>query len=316
MAEKAKGYDKAVELIGGELAPVLSGIRPGKKNSIQEIRLRSDRPVVLTDGTDTIFINKDSTLVYTPGRDALMCSRRFINDTFKRLCGYSVYSRQPEINSGYITVSGGCRVGLCGTAATENGRILSVSDITSLDIRISRQIFGVSEKLIRMLFPISGGILIAGAPSTGKTTILRDIAYRISQGIGCRAYRTCVIDERMELSGGRNEDMIDLGLSDIMRGYPKSEGFSQAVRALSPQVIICDESGTEEDMLSLIRAANAGVFIIATIHASSYGELMRKRGVRRLISYGVFSTVVILSSSDHPSEISEIHPIGGEDLCS
>lgn len=38
-------------------------------------------------------------------------------------------------------------------------------------------------------------------PCSGKTTILRDLARRISLGIDCRIMRTSVVDERSELSG-------------------------------------------------------------------------------------------------------------------
>ncbi len=293
-------------MLCGELSAVLMRISDVKKQGIQEIRLRSGKPVALSDGTDTLFVCKDGSIVYTPER-GFVCTQRHIFDTFKQLCGYSIYSRQTEIKNGYITVKGGHRIGLCGTAEIKDGEISTVTDITSLNVRISRQIFGVAAGIMPHIVPVGGGVLIAGAPSTGKTTLLRDIAYRLSLGKGCRIMRTCVIDERGELSGGyRDESEIDLGLADVLRGYPKGDGIMQSIRSLSPQIIICDEVGTQEDAQAVAQGANAGAYIIATIHAQDYHSLMQRKQAQRLLETGAFGTLIILDSSDKPCVCSEV----------
>ncbi len=236
----------------------------------------------------------------------MTASQRSLYDTFRRLCDYSVYSRQDEIRNGFITVRGGHRVGLCGTAACENGRITTLNDISSMNVRIARQVFGVSEELIGHLYPLEGGILIAGVPSSGKTTLLRDLARSLSLGIGCHIMRTAVIDERGELSGTyAGTAYNDMGLSDVLNGYPKGEGIMHAIRAMSPQVIICDELGTEEDCRAVAQGCHAGAAVIASIHAASYEELLCRRQARALLQTGAFATVVMLESSDHPCKIAK-----------
>ena len=122
--------------------------------------------------------------------------------------------------------------------------------------------------------------------------------------------RVAVIDERGELSGTfRGSAYNDLGLCDIMNGYPKGEGIIHAIRALSPQVIVCDELGTEEDCRAVAQGFHAGAWIVASIHAGSLEELQRRSQGRRLLRSGAFRTVTVLTSCDRPCEISGIYRI-------
>ena len=293
-----KAYMAAVGMLCPETAMILGRLPASEQANIREIRLRRNKPVALTDGSETLFIREDGVIVYTPER-AAVCTGKQLSDTFHRLCGYSVYSKQNEIINGYITVKGGHRIGICGTAELKDGKISSVTDISSMNIRIARFIEGVSERLIKEV-NVFDGLLIAGAPSTGKTTMLRDIAYRVSMGIGCKRLRVCVVDERGELSGCRDDGEADIGMCDIMLNYPKGEGMIRAIRSLSPQVIIADEAGTKEDAAAIAMCANAGVSMIATIHASDIGGLVRRPQARLLLDTGAFSKIVMLDSVDKP----------------
>lgn len=307
MTEKNDSFGTAVSVLCDELAEVVLQIPDGKKSSVQEIRLRAGKPLTFSDGNETLFTDGKGKILYSFSDKAYIVTKRNIYDTFRRVCSYSVYSHQNEIKNGFITVHGGHRVGICGTATLTDGKISAVSDISSLNIRIARQIFGVSEEIITQLCPLQGGILIAGVPSSGKTTLLRDLAYRLSMGVGCRIQKTVVIDERGELSGTHNGTAYsDMGLCDILNGYPKGEGIIQAIRSLSPQVIICDELGTDEDCKSVMMGLNAGAYMIATIHAPNFEELLRRRQAKRLINTGAFKTVIMLESSDRPCKIANI----------
>ncbi len=300
-------FNSATDIMCQELNNVVSLIPDSVKASAHEIRLRAGKPLTVSDGTTTMFITDKGRILYSLSENSFRVSQKNITDTFKGICSYSVYSHQNEIINGYITVRGGHRVGLCGTATVREGKIASINDISSLNIRIARQVFGVAEEIISRLYPFEGGILIAGVPSSGKTTMLKDLAYRLSLGIGCRIMRTSLIDERGELAGTYNGTACNnIGLCDVLNGYPKGIGIMQAVRALSPQVIICDEVGTDEDVNSITQGFNAGAIIISSIHASSYDELMRRSQTKKLIETGAFRTVIILESSDRPCKISQV----------
>lgn len=306
MTDSIKSFNSATEVLCGEVGTVLSLLPESIKSTVHEIRLRSEKPLALSDGTTTMFVSEKGRILYSLSDKAFTVTQRNISDIFKSICNYSVYSHQNEIKNGYITIRGGHRIGLCGTAVIKDGHISAVNDISSLNIRIARQIFGVSKGIIEQHCPFDGGILIAGAPSSGKTTLLRDLAYRLSLGIDCRIMRTAVIDERGELSGTFGGIACNnLGLSDILNGYPKGEGIMQAVRALSPQVIICDEVGTDEDVNAVAQGFNAGAVIISTIHAPSYSELMMRSQTKKLLNTGAFHTVLMLESADRPCKISQ-----------
>ena len=296
-----KAFDSAAEILSEDIRAVLKNIPDSKKGTVQEIRIRVNKPLALSDGATTVFTDADGKIMYTMGEKAFRVSQRGIYDTFRRICDYSVYSRQDEIKNGYITVKGGHRVGLCGTAVLTDGKISALNDISSMNVRIARQIFGVSEEIINHLYPFEGGILIAGMPSSGKTTLLRDLARSLSLGIGCHVTRTAVIDERGELSGTYSGvSYNDMGLSDILNGYPKGEGIIHAIRAMSPQVIICDELGTDEDCRLVSQGFNAGATVIASIHAGSYQELLKRKQAVELLKTGAFGNIVILSSAAIP----------------
>lgn len=311
--KEAEAFDRAASMLCAPLASALTSLPAAKRRTAQEIRLRLDKPLAVSIGSQTLFVCRNGDAVFTPER-AMICTRSHIYESFRRLCGYSVYSRQSEIRNGFVT-SQGCRVGLCGTAAVKNGEISSVSDITSLNLRIARSIAGASHALLKKLLPLSGGLLIAGAPGSGKTTILRDLARTLSVGELCPVMRVAVIDERGELSGAAGES--GTGLCDMLIGYPKSEGIMQAIRALSPQVIICDEIGGEQDCRAIAAGANAGVLIIASIHAGSFSELMRREQTSALLRTGAFSSAAVLFGSDRAGEIREIRSVrgGALDVC-
>ena len=77
-------------------------------------------------------------------------------------------------------MAGGHRVGVCGTAVYEENRVSGIRDISSLNIRIAREVYGAADELLRELDKEISGLLIAGPPSSGKTTILRDLARQLS----------------------------------------------------------------------------------------------------------------------------------------
>lgn len=308
-------YTEAVNLVCDELKKPLLSVPESKRASVQEIRLRVGKPLTLTDGTSVLLMDKAGKLLYTISENAVMVSQRQLFDTFRRICGYSVYSVQNEIKNGFVTVRGGHRVGLCGTASLSSGRITAISDISSLNIRIARQIHGVSEELLKKLLPFDGGVLIAGPPSSGKTTLLKDIALRLSTGTDCKMMRTTVIDERGEISGtSSGMSGNDLGLCDVLNGYPKGEGILHAIRSLSPQVIICDEVGTDEDCRAVSAGFNAGAVIVATIHAADMESLFRRPQAKALLASGAFSDVVMLESSDRPCRIKAVRKVTEQDL--
>lgn len=231
-------------------------------SSVAEIRIRAGRPSVCVD-----IFGKMS-----------VCSEPFTAeetaDFFARVCRYSVHSYQEEIARGFVTLDGGHRVGICGTAVTENGKIVFLKDVSGLNIRIAHQVLGCADEIFERFFADElYSLLIAGKPLSGKTTVLRDLARRLGEH-----HRVTVIDTRNEISASvRGVPSLDIGLNtDVLCGCGKSEGILMALRSMSPEVIICDEIAHDEAAVE--QALFCGVKVIAAAHAGSLADLDRRFG--------------------------------------
>lgn len=235
---------------------------------LAEIRLRVGGAVSLTHGGENlpldIFINADE-----------------MRECVARLCRGSFYAHESTIRAGYIMFDGGVRIGVCGTFPADGK---GIRDITSINIRIPHIIRRVSDKIMEIFTTQRAvtSLLIYSAPGEGKTTLLRDIASRLS---GEYMRRVALIDTRGELY---IKEMFEGGLCDVLVGYPRGIGMEIATRTLSPEVIICDELGDMEEARKILEAQNTGVPIIASAHADCLQKLLRRPGIRLLHENRVF----------------------------
>ena len=254
---------------------------------VEEIRLRAGQPVQLfCGGFERLLFQTAS---------AADCAA-----VLERACEHSVYAWEEEIQSGFLTLPGGYRMGLCGKAVKRSGRIGNITDVTSLNIRIARAVLGAADALLPAILDRSGTpypTLILSAPGCGKTTMLRDIARQLSCGLnGARPLRVCVVDERMEIAGSvRGVAQHTLGpRTDVLSGCPKAEGIRLAVRVLSPDVLITDELGAGEDADAVREASYCGVAAIASAHVRDIGALTRRKVLMELVQSEAFERLVVL----------------------
>ena len=56
-----------------------------------------------------------------------------------------------------------------------------------------------------------------------------------------------------------------------------------AIRSLSPEILICDEIGTEGDIEALNMAFNSGVNIVVTIHGYSIEDIYNRKVFKNLL---------------------------------
>lgn len=250
--------------------------------AIDEIRLRKGLPVAVTVSGRSLYLKGNGNIspVFQSG---LICTEAEINSTFIRICDNSVFAHTGEIENGYVSMKGGFRAGVCGDFS-----VGAMPVITSINIRIARQIRGCADSL---LSKSSGGMLIAGPPGCGKTTALRDLIRSLSN----RGKRITVIDSRRELSGGTGQGAFDLGPNtDIIFLHDKAKGAEMALRTMFPQIIAFDEIGTKEEIKSVLQAFNSGVDILTTSHAGSVFEVNSRPVTRALIDSGVIKTVALM----------------------
>ncbi len=268
--------------------------------TLEEVRLRINRPIQLVfDGRESFLCEKG---VCDAKTRAIVLSSEEGKALLERLAFNSVYAFEEELRSGFITLPGGFRVGICGQACMENGKLKLISNVASFNVRISRQKLGAATKLLPYLLnegsPLS--TLIISPPGMGKTTILRDLARQLSDGLsGVNPVKVSIVDERSEIAGCLlGVPQNDIGSrSDVFDGCPKQEAIPLLVRAMSPSVIVTDEIGKEEDMNALIDAACSGVVIMATAHGGGPDDIMRRPILKSSYQQGIFRRYVFLSRS-------------------
>ena len=257
---------------------------------IEEIRLRRDRQASLT-------LPKGNMILDT------VLDGSAIDATLTGMCSGSLYAYSDTINQGYISLPNGVRVGVCGKATCEGERLIGVREVTSLVIRIPHKARSVGAPIRRLLheFDYSRGVLIYSPPGVGKTTLLRGVIALLASGEGGYApIRTAVVDTRGELTFSNGGKGLCL---DVLSGYPRALGIEIATRTLSAQVIVCDEIGDYAEAMALVSSHNCGVPLIASTHASSVDELLRRTGIMLLHEARVFGAYVGIKRS------------GGMDFC-
>ena len=136
-------------------------------------------------------------------------------EVLKRLCGGSLYAYANTINQGYLTVEGGIRIGVCGSAALEGGQIIGVHNVTGLIIRIPHAVKLSTSQIADIFFAglLPRGILFYSLPGVGKTTVLRSLARELSSPH--RGLHTVAVDTREELSSLLSGENLDL---DVLFG--------------------------------------------------------------------------------------------------
>ncbi len=288
----------------------IADLSPMQQATIEEIRFNINSPLLLRFNDQEGFLQAENGLVIADEKP-IICDNEIMRSLLLLISDNSFYALDEELRRGYITLPGGHRAGLCGRVTLENGLVKGIRDISSVNIRLARPIYGSALKLLPYLTIGTdiGSSLIVAAPRAGKSTLLRDLIYQLSEGTYLMPKRVGVVDERSELAAlYRGIPQLDIGKrSDILDGCPKAEGLMMMIRSMSPQVLACDEIGRMEDALALREAANAGIKVLATAHGDSPEQLMSRPVLSDILKAGDFERIIFLSRRKGPGTIESIY---------
>ena len=242
------------------------------RETLQEIRLRLNQPTEFVLGSVSVWVGKP-------------CQREDLSFVVNAASRYSPWAAATA-SQGYVTAPGGHRIGICGTCSTHQGCINGIRQVSSLCIRVAKDIPGIGSGA-----PAVGSVLILGPPGSGKTTLLRDIIRsRSNAGPGSIA----VVDERGELFPPE-ADFCQGKRTDVITGCTKGQGIDAVLRTMGPTTVAVDEITSYEDCAALLQAGWCGVSLLATAHASSIDDLLKRNVYKPLVEQQLFDTLLVMN---------------------
>lgn len=285
----------------GEFGRALERLPDAFFGGVGEIRLRADKPVIVTKDGAEVFLGAGGPVVDVS--ESLRPSPALIAQCVEMISEHSLYAFEEELKNGYLSLPGGHRVGLAGkVVAGENG-VKTIKNISGLNIRVSHEVKGCADGV--MDFVASRGrvlhTMIISPPGCGKTTLLRDMIRQISDGApGALPGQTvAVADERGEIAGCyMGVPQNDVGLrTDVLDACPKAEGVMMLLRSMSPRVIAVDEIGGPEDARAIEAVISGGVALLCTVHGGGIEDVLNKPALRGLLDKNIFERFIVLEGA-------------------
>lgn len=303
------GMERVMQYLPEGLQRALHRMLLSQQERVQEIRLRCNSALVVSLPDGDKMVDTAGRLSDVEQPLTVFCTKEDVEKTFYRLCDFSVHSHMEEIRQGFITTKDGVRAGVTGVWVTENGRVTALREIRSLCLRVAKQHFRCADILKPLFEQGVRSVLIAGEPSSGKTSILRDLGLALSEGRWGKRKRVSVVDERGEIAGPGG-----LIFADVLTGIPKPVGILQAVRTLAPEIVLLDELGTVDEVEAVIENLHAGVPAVATAHCRDMKEALSRSATRMALQRNVFQTVVFLQGRENPGQIREIVEVESDEM--
>lgn len=296
------GIAHLINCLPEEPAEALRNLPRSSWEEIEELRFLVRQPVMVYCQTEGLFLTPSGGLTSSISGAVTTTSGQIAN-IFRGLCENSVYAKEEDIRQGFLSLPGGHRAGICGSAVVRHGEVTFFKNISAINIRIAHQAIGCADSVIRHI--CSGGTLhntlVVSPPGAGKTTLLRDIA-RILGG----SYKVGIADERGEIAAVyKGVPQNDIGLrSVVMDSCPKAAAIGLMIRSMGIECVITDEIGSAEDARAIELASCAGVQTIASVHGAGLDDLHAHPHINALLP--LFDYIILLQKPSGGSRIKQI----------
>lgn len=293
--------EPVLEALPQEIQDMIKGVPLSLRQDLEEIRIRENRPIMVHGHGKDYFVCRDGS-ISSRAEQAYHINQEDTRKILQLISDYSIYAFDEEIRNGYLTLKGGHRVGMTGKVVLDNGIIRTMKYINSFNIRISREVIGSADKIMPYIISEKEicHTLILSPPQMGKTTLLRDVARKISDGFhGFTGRKVGIVDERSEIAGcWHGLPQRNVGMrTDVLDSCPKAAGIMMMIRSMSPKVIITDEIGREEDAAAIREALNAGIKIITSAHAANLQDACDRPFLSNLLDNHTFDRIAVLGDS-------------------
>lgn len=134
------------EEISKEIEEYFKEDKEDKNKTIEEIRLRADKPLILKFNKKEVVLKK-------------IINQEMILKTLQKVCDNSIYTYQNQIREGFITVKGGHRIGITGNCVIEDNKVSNINYVSSLNFRIAKEIKGSSNRLFKYVLDLENNTI-------------------------------------------------------------------------------------------------------------------------------------------------------------
>ncbi len=271
----------------------VQAIRNINYDDLYEIRMRASFPVKVKIKTSYYYLTELGSSLFN--MKSIICTKEDIDDIVKNVTECSIYAHNDKIKNGYLTTHEGIRIGVAGECVSDNDKIITIKNFSSLNIRIPHEIYGCANILYKYVYDaIMHNSIIISPPLFGKTTLLKDLIRIFNER---HNVPILVIDERGEFSSVVGENI------DTIRYSDKNYSFSCGIRVLAPSIVITDELCTKSDWECVSTASNSGVKVIASCHGQSLQDVIYNKNYIK----GVFERFIVLKNCGQAGVIDKVY---------